>query len=206
MNEVALLIDDYSHIQVPTYIAHNQINEWYVTPYAALQIRCGLLNSLPVFLFCDLREQHHQWQQPFSNLCRVRRIFIAVLVVLILSTFNSLSLGIGKNATPFTHVLLNLTGSPYLDSSPNKLSAGMVNHFPRNQCLVWRTTALGRRWEFNRSRCTVCTRAGGSEGCTSREDLKSRTSEEVELHMDLGMVREFEINVERQYFFFESFI
>ena len=30
------------------------------------------------------------------------------------------------------------------------------------------------------------------------------TSEEVELHMDLGMVREFEINIGRQYFFFEA--
>lgn len=35
---------------------------------------------------------------------------------------------------------------------------------------------------------------------------RSRTSEEVELHMDLSIEGEFEINVGRQYFFSESFI
>ena len=93
-------------------------------------------SSLPVFLHCDLGEQHHQLRQPFSNLRR--------------STYldshprrphpqhsNSLGLGISKNAAHFTHfLLLNCTGPPYLHLSPNKLSASMVGHFPRNQCHV----------------------------------------------------------------------
>jgi len=53
-------------------------------------------------------------------------VFLAILVVLILSTF---SLGMSNNITPFTHGLFDPTGSLYLQLSPNKLSASMVGHF-----------------------------------------------------------------------------
>ena len=137
------LIGDYSYSQVP---AHNQIDdhEWYVAPYAASQIRCGLSpNSLPLFLYCDLREQHDQLRQPFSNLRRVRRIFIAILVALILSYFYSLSLGISEDAMLFNHVLFNPTESPYLHSHLTSSQPAWWAIFLDTSASLGRATATG---------------------------------------------------------------